>query len=95
MKRLSINLIVALSVAACALPLLAGKQPGISKTKNSIRGDATATTATGKAQTVRNVSLDVGEDAPDFTLQGLHGASVTLSSFKESRPVFLVFGSYT
>ena len=41
-------------------------------------------------------SLAVGQEAPDFTLprQNRSGA-VTLSSFRGSRPVVLVFGSYT
>ena len=37
----------------------------------------------------------VGSEAPDFTLKDLDGNSVTLSSFRGSKPVFLVFGSYT
>jgi ferric-dicitrate binding protein FerR (iron transport regulator) len=37
-----------------------------------------------------------GQVAPDFTLKTLDGKSeVTLSSFKDRRPVVLVFGSYT
>jgi len=39
--------------------------------------------------------LKVGDDALDFTLKGLDGASVTLSSFEGKKPVFLIFGSYT
>ncbi|MEL7497339.1 MAG: hypothetical protein AAFN77_06980 [Planctomycetota bacterium] len=38
----------------------------------------------------------VGDDAPDFTLKSLDGESETkLSSFKDSKPVVLFFGSYT
>jgi hypothetical protein len=44
----------------------------------------------------RGGTLRVGETAPDFTLpkQDRSGA-VTLSSHRGSRPVVLVFGSYT
>ena len=38
----------------------------------------------------------VGDMAPDFTLYDLEGeASVTLSDFRDQKPVALVFGSYT
>ncbi len=42
-------------------------------------------------------TLHVGDPAPDFALMKLdHTASVQLSSFTaESRPVVLIFGSYT
>jgi hypothetical protein len=37
-----------------------------------------------------------GEPAPDFTLPTLdHKATVSLASFRGSKPVALVFGSYT
>lgn len=37
-----------------------------------------------------------GKPAPDFTLKSLDGKSeVKLSSFKEKKPVALIFGSYT
>ena len=40
--------------------------------------------------------VQAGAMAPDFTLPTLdHSSSVTLSSFRGSRPVALVFGSYT
>ena len=38
---------------------------------------------------------EVGEDAPDFTLQGLDGQEVKLSSFAGKTPVVLIFGSCT
>ncbi len=38
---------------------------------------------------------EVGEDAPDFTLIGLDGKEVTLSSLKQTKPVVLIFGSCT
>jgi hypothetical protein len=37
----------------------------------------------------------VGEPAIEFTLKDLAGATHTLSSLLESRPVLLVFGSFT
>ena len=44
----------------------------------------------------REGALKVGDDAPDFALSSPDGKSkVTLSSFKGSKPVVLVFGSYT
>lgn len=40
--------------------------------------------------------LQVGDQAPDFTLPPLHGdTNITLSSEYAKRPVVLVFGSYT
>ena len=40
--------------------------------------------------------LEPGDPAPDFRLPTLdHKATVQLSSFRGSRPVVLVFGSYT
>ena len=38
---------------------------------------------------------EVGEMAPDFTLQGLDGMETTLSSLSGKVPVVLVFGSCT
>ncbi len=38
---------------------------------------------------------EVGQDAPDFTLKGLDGAEVTLSSLKGMTPIVLLFGSCT
>ncbi len=41
-------------------------------------------------------TLHVGDAAPDFTLPPLHGeGAVTLSQEYRTRPVVLVFGSYT
>jgi hypothetical protein len=40
--------------------------------------------------------LHIGDQAPDFTLPMLdHSGSVTLSSLRGSKPVVLIFGSYT
>ena len=44
----------------------------------------------------RQGTLNLGDEAPDFRLQSLDKKSqVQLSSFRGSRPVVLVFGSYT
>ena len=44
----------------------------------------------------RGGSLRVGDMAPDFHLPTLdHKETVQLSSFRRSKPVVLVFGSYT
>lgn len=44
----------------------------------------------------RGGAVAVGEPAPDFSLPTLdHASQVRLSSFRGSRPVALVFGSYT
>jgi hypothetical protein len=41
-------------------------------------------------------TVNVGDTAPDFRLPTLdHQSAVQLSSFREDRPVVLVFGSYT
>ena len=46
--------------------------------------------------TARAGTVDPGQPAPDFELPTLdHTARVRLSSFRGSRPVVLVFGSYT
>jgi len=38
----------------------------------------------------------VGDMAPDFTLSGVNGANpVTLSDFRDKKPVALIFGSFT
>lgn len=38
---------------------------------------------------------EVGQVAPDFTLQALEGGDFTLSSLKDTVPVVLIFGSCT
>jgi len=44
----------------------------------------------------RGGRLQVGDPAPDFTLQTVDGSGrVRLSSFRGEKPVVLVFGSYT
>jgi hypothetical protein len=47
-------------------------------------------------RSARGGRLHAGDPAPDFSLPTLdHKATVTLSSFRGSKPVVLVFGSYT
>ncbi len=48
----------------------------------------------GTAQGVANDGLDVGKDAPDFSLNGLDGEPLSLASFRGT-PVVLIFGSPT
>jgi hypothetical protein len=44
----------------------------------------------------KNTKLKVGDPAPDFTLPLLKAKKdVQLSSFKDKKPVVLIFGSYT
>lgn len=52
---------------------------------------------TGAAKGERyNDTLKAGDQAPDFTLSDPKGTrQVTLSKFREKRPVVLIFGSYT
>ena len=41
-------------------------------------------------------ALTIGDEAPEFTLQTWErNAEVSLASFKDTRPVVLIFGSYT
>ena len=45
---------------------------------------------------VRSGTLNIGDPAPDFHLRTLDKTSeVSLSSFRGSKPVVLIFGSYT
>ncbi len=47
-------------------------------------------------RTARAGGLRAGDTAPDFTLPSLdRSGSVTISSFRGSKPVVLIFGSYT
>ena len=48
----------------------------------------------GSAQGVANDGLDVGKEAPDFSLNGLDGEPLSLASFRGT-PVVLIFGSPT
>ncbi len=51
---------------------------------------------TQRRQAPKEGSLEVGDEAPDFTLKTLdESAEVTLSSYKGECPVALIFGSYT
>ncbi len=48
----------------------------------------------GTAQGVANDGLDVGKEAPDFSLRGLDGEQLSLASFRGT-PLMLIFGSPT
>ena len=48
----------------------------------------------GTAQGVANDGLDVGKEAPDFSLFGLDGEPLSLASFRGT-PLLLIFGSPT
>lgn len=53
-------------------------------------------TPAAKGERITNDKLKVGDKAPDFTLADPAGKNpVTLSSFKDKKPVVLVFASYT
>ncbi len=56
-----------------------------------------AAEADGAPHPRHRAGVEVGAPAPDFTLPllGEKDATVTLSSFKGSKPVLLAFGSYT
>lgn len=41
------------------------------------------------------ISVKAGEPAIDFTLKDINGKSHTLSALLETKPVLMVFGSYT
>ena len=44
----------------------------------------------------RRGRVEVGDDAPDFSLPTVdRSKTITLSAFRDDRPVVLVFGSYT
>jgi hypothetical protein len=52
-------------------------------------------TPPAKGERVKDM-VKVGDLAPDFTLADIKGdKKVTLSGFKDQKPVVLIFGSYT
>jgi len=58
----------------------------------------TGTTAAqfqGKGKGGFGAGPEVGQPAPDFKLKLLDGKEVQLASFKEKKPVVLIFGSCT
>jgi len=69
-----------IAVSLIALPLVTAACSGASERRGA--------PADGSAPAE---SVQIGQLAPDFTLPSSGGGSVTLSSFKEHRPVLLYF----
>lgn len=42
-----------------------------------------------------STGIETGDTAIEFTLKDVHGTSYSLSSLLETKPVLMVFGSYT
>ena len=78
------RILLGVVLAAVALGLLAAWKIGPRNVVGMLRYDHR-----------REGSLRVGEMAPDVELVGLDGGKVRLSSLLGSRPMILVFGSYT
>ena len=78
-------------LAMVALPTGLAKDKGI-RPEGTTKGEAAKGEAEGNR---REGDLKAGDMAPDFTLRGLEGKPVALSSFRGEQPVFLIFGSYT
>jgi hypothetical protein len=74
--------------------LLTGVPPLTGQEKKGVRpGEVNTPPAKGERP---SESLRVGDPAPDFTLPDLQGKNeITLSSFRDKKPVVLIFGSYT
>jgi hypothetical protein len=69
------------------------KNVKFSRPSNTRPGEVITPAAKGERY---NDTLKVGAIAPDFTLSDSHAKrEVTLSSFRDQRPVVLIFGSYT
>jgi len=79
-------------MAALVAVLLAGMPIGLTAAKNK---DKSSDPAKAEKLKKHEGNLEVGQEAPDFTLKGLDGKEVALSSFRGQKPVFLIFGSYT
>jgi hypothetical protein len=78
--------------AFCVLGLIVGN-PILGQTKKA--GEVNTPPAKGERY---KDSVKVGDVAPDFTLPVVKDKDkkdVTLSSFKDKKPVVLIFGSYT
>jgi hypothetical protein len=76
-----------LQLVACALALTLG---------SSARGQAPAVVKTPADLGNRTGKFKAGDMAPDFNLKVMHKETrIMLSSYRNKRPVALVFGSYT
>jgi hypothetical protein len=74
-----------LAAGAVVVLTLSGQEPAVPQSPADLRqmGD-------------RSGKFKPGDMAPDFTLKVMHKETeVALSSFRNQRPVALVFGSYT
>ena len=80
--------------AAIVLLRLAFPDIGIPQGKQDAKtGEINTPPAKGER---KFTTLRAGDPAPDFTLPDLKKSKeVTLSSFKDKKPVVLIFGSYT
>lgn len=77
----------ALSTVFCGLAL------GLAQSEEKYDREVNTPPAKGERYPTR---LKLGDPAPDFTLADPKGKNeVTLSSFKDKKPVVLIFGSYT
>lgn len=88
-----------LSAALCVVSGLFALGPAVGQApKDKKKGGrpGEVITPAAKGERIKKDSVKTGDPAPDFTLPLLKGdQSVTLSSFKDKRPVVLIFGSYT
>ena len=81
--------IITVFIIAFALPGIGTSQGK----KDSKTGEINTPPAKGERKTT---TLRVGDPAPDFTLPDMKKTKeVSLSSFKDKKPVVLIFGSYT
>ena len=84
--------LLALSMALLAAPTGADENPKIGSEEKSKES------AEMKYKPRRNFSdaLQVGDEAPQFSLKALHGDDVfNLADYRGEKPVVLFFGSYT
>ena len=84
----SVILVSLLALAGLCLPF-----PVHSKEKKSGGGEGGQGASSSNAK--RQGNLQVGQQAPDFTLKDLDGKPMTLSTCHTGKPIFLIFGNYT
>src|SRR5262245_26906562 len=82
-------------VAVVAAPGPEGGQGEKPQPKKKAGRPGEVNTPAAKGERIKD-QLKPGDPAPDFTLSDPKGTrKLTLSSFRDKRPVVLVFGSYT